>query len=102
MAQKNPKVDSKFCRISNKPSLYYQRLLKMCHSGEISPSLVTLVVTARQEKECFYCKGAFFANEWLTLSLSLSLSLSLGLSKSKEGNENNFYIEVKNESRETR
>ena len=37
-----------------------------------------------------------------SLFLSLSLSLSLGLSKSKEGNENNFYIEVKNESRETR
>ena len=37
------KVGSKFCQTLNKPSTIWQRFIKFCRSGEISPILVTLV-----------------------------------------------------------
>ena len=76
----NP-VMKQICQIRNKPSKNCQRLVKFCQSGEISPNLVTLLVSLfllflfvcvlYSAKRCAFSKYAAFSN-FNCSSLSLS------------------------------
>ena len=69
--KKFAKVGLLFCQKRNKPPTSSQRLVKLCHSGEISPNLVTL----RPNKNNNICANKLFCKYRLGFGNALSLLL---------------------------
>ena len=69
--KKFAKVGLLFCQKRNKPPTSSQRLVKLCHSDEISPNLVTL----RPNKNNNICANKLFCKYRLGFGNALSLLL---------------------------